>query len=620
MLGLLQGSSSSLTKLEGTTLSEASAAPSDIVQPLDSTSQNMPSLTVTFVDDKAAFMLSNFWKFNQDAEKIGYDFPVGEFAEKLTWECPDSSLERQLMLTSSSKRKLALADGSNKRSRDSLGPESVGSGAFSRGLNMPSGPSGPTRRDTFRQRKPNTSRPPSMHVDDYVARERNIDGASNGPSIVGSSQRGMSTSGRPPSIHVDEFMARQKERQNPTLAAVGDGSQFKNLAHASPNYSVKLDKPRQVKADLDDDLQEINIIFDEESESDDRLPFPQPDENLCPPVVIGESSPSFVVGETEGDADDPTRFSPLSTPPATREGSVHMNIPVGQLASRHEVPAFQDANASSDNIGGTGAENSSCEQSEESKYVSPNAGSRVSTIHHSTKHTAFPSHTHNASPSPSSVQPLGPSSLYQSNSPQRGVDGSVSSGSHDRLNVPINQPPLPPMPPPASVSAQTAEPGQSHSLPFSNNARDLQPPVPSGYPPRSFDVSIDNPPSTSNSLLSNSQPGLDSKLPWNVASGSRLHTDIFASGTSARQVPPLPPLPPPLSASVNQSPTLFSGSQASLSNQNTSLSDIAKYSDPIKFFTTIFKFSILFTVYATPSTTTTTSTTASTSFSAAWTT
>lgn len=51
-----------------------------------------------------------------------------------------------------------------------------------------------------------------MHVDYYVARERNNDGMSRNSNVV-NVQRGGSTSGRQPSIHVDEFTAKKKECQ-----------------------------------------------------------------------------------------------------------------------------------------------------------------------------------------------------------------------------------------------------------------------------------------------------------------------------------------------------------------------------------------------------------------------
>ncbi|XP_038977228.1 protein virilizer homolog isoform X2 [Phoenix dactylifera] len=184
-------------------------------------SSSMSEGIVLSEDNEDALSLSNVWKLKED-EKAGNQYLLEGIAEKFVWECPDSSLDRRLVPALSARRKLATVEGSGRRTRDNTGSEAIGSNVLSRGLGVNNVASGPTRRDTFRRRKPNTSRPPSMHVDDYVARERNIDGASSGSNIVSSSLRGTSMSGRPPSIHVDEFMAGQRERQNPMAVAVGD--------------------------------------------------------------------------------------------------------------------------------------------------------------------------------------------------------------------------------------------------------------------------------------------------------------------------------------------------------------------------------------------------------------
>ncbi len=42
-----------------------------------------------------------------------------------------------------------------------------------RGRGFGRGPAGGARNDPFRSRAPNTSRPPSLHVDDFVALEKN---------------------------------------------------------------------------------------------------------------------------------------------------------------------------------------------------------------------------------------------------------------------------------------------------------------------------------------------------------------------------------------------------------------------------------------------------------------
>ncbi|KAF2323825.1 hypothetical protein GH714_042410 [Hevea brasiliensis] len=154
---------------------------------------------------------------------------LGDLGEKFLWECPEMLPDR-LSQSIPSKRKLSSLDSAGKRVKgENSVAEVTGQNAFSRGLGPSTASSAPTRRDTFRQRKPNTSRPPSMHVDDYVARERNVDAGTN--SNVIAVQRVGSTGGRPPSIHVDEFMARQRERQNPMAAVVGEPSeQLKNAA------------------------------------------------------------------------------------------------------------------------------------------------------------------------------------------------------------------------------------------------------------------------------------------------------------------------------------------------------------------------------------------------------
>ncbi|PWA49515.1 Protein virilizer [Artemisia annua] len=60
----------------------------------------------------------------------------------------------------------------------------------------------------------------------------------------------------------------------------------------------KRNKSKQLRPDLDDDLQELTIdLGDGESGSDDGLPFPQPDDNLQqPPSITGDhDSPHSIV-------------------------------------------------------------------------------------------------------------------------------------------------------------------------------------------------------------------------------------------------------------------------------------------------------------------------------------
>ncbi|KAK6147294.1 hypothetical protein DH2020_018206 [Rehmannia glutinosa] len=89
------------------------------------------------------------------------------------WECPENLRNRMTQTGLSAKRKISSLDGPNRHARgDNSVAETTSQSTFSRGSVPVTTPPGPTRRDTFRQRKPNTSRPPSMHVDDYVARNK----------------------------------------------------------------------------------------------------------------------------------------------------------------------------------------------------------------------------------------------------------------------------------------------------------------------------------------------------------------------------------------------------------------------------------------------------------------
>ncbi|GJN40699.1 hypothetical protein PR202_gb29960 [Eleusine coracana subsp. coracana] len=303
------------TDLVGMVLKEGTGYSSEVARSVSMTSHLMPTLAGVSVNDGSAFSFSNAWKVIV-AKEEPVDCQEGEFTKRLVWELPDSSLDRQLMSGQSGRRKLALSESATKRIKDSQAHEP--SGHFSRSLNTTNASTGYTRRDTFRQRKPNTSRPPSMHVDDYVARERNIDGASSASNIVNSTPRG-TLSGRPPSIHVDEFMARQKERQNLLPAPSGDAPHEKSKERSlDGNIRTKPESPCQPKADLNDD-QEIDIVFDEESGSDDKLPFPQPDDGFqSPPVIVGENSPGPIAEETENQENESIPSSQRGTPAQTQ--------------------------------------------------------------------------------------------------------------------------------------------------------------------------------------------------------------------------------------------------------------------------------------------------------------
>ncbi|XP_010247298.1 PREDICTED: uncharacterized protein LOC104590359 [Nelumbo nucifera] len=548
---------------------------------------SLTSMSITSVEAGSSLPLVR--KTEDSAEKADDYFSFEGLAEKFLWECPDSS-DRLSMPSLPVKRKLASMEGSNRRSRvDNSGAETVGPNSFSRGLGPPTASSGPTRRDTFRQRKPNTSRPPSMHVDDYVARERNVDGVSSGSNVVTSAQRGGSTGGRPPSIHVDEFMARERERHNLVTASIGEPVvQVKNVSAENISDSSKFNKSRQLKADLDDD-QEINIVFDdEESESDDRLPFPQPDDNLQPaPVIISESSPHSIVEETENDVNESTKFSQLGTPSVSiMDETTPSDFSSRRPVSRPDMPFSREVSISSEKYFGSNTERGFFqEQSDDVKNVVPITSSGGFDSSASGNTSAFPAQFYNKS----SDSRTPPPTFYQRDSPQQATNIPIITGAPGPYDqkVLLNQPPLPPLPPPPTVSSaisQTAESVQSHTSPYGHSMRDLQPPLPTGFPPQAFDT---NGPSTvpafhlqtenqsafnsSATALTTHHHMVDSKYPWTSVSSGRLHDEINTSGGSARPpLPPLPPMPPPYSAPpVTQTAVKTSASQSSGYNQTS---------------------------------------------------
>ncbi|KAG8501130.1 hypothetical protein CXB51_003259 [Gossypium anomalum] len=215
------------------------------------------------------------------------------------------------------RRKLQAADSANRSARgDNSVAEITNPTAFQRGLGPSTASSVTTRRDSFRQRKPNTSRPPSMHVDDYCCTRKECDGVCS--ARVGSS------GGRPLQFMSMNFMARQRE----------------------------LNKSKQLKSDLDDDLQGIDIVFDgEESETDDKLPFPQPDDNLQQPapVIFEQSSPQSVVEETESDVNGSSQFSHMATPLASNaDENAQSEFSSRMSVSRSEMSLTREPSVSSD--------------------------------------------------------------------------------------------------------------------------------------------------------------------------------------------------------------------------------------------------------------------------------
>lgn len=530
---------------------EESTIPVGVFHNIVMTSHLMPSIDFVSVNDDPALLFTNAWKaFGDFAEPFGCQ--VSDFSKRMVWELPDCSIDKQLIPSQSARRKLALGDSASRRVRDNQTHEP--SGQFSRGLNTPSASIGHTRRDTFRQRKPNTSRPPSMHVDDYVARERNIEGASSASNIVSSTPRG-ALSGRPPSIHVDEFMARQRERQNPVLAPSGDATQVRSKSTLDDNVSTKPEKPRQPKADLDDD-QEINIIFDEESGSDDKLPFPQPDDSLqSPPVIIGENSPGPVVDETENQQNGINLFSGTVV---SESDEACETVISSQTAIRQEsnIPSERKFSVSSPE------KVMFPDHADESPFISPTTGLKV-----------IPGYSTHAAQA--TLRQL-PPNMHRKRSPHKLAESSVSSGSHGHDHTLYNsQPPLPPMPPPVS-STSLQNPDSIQRQPSSYIARDGPPPFPPSYLMQSFDacmpsfvghqVQTENVlPSTGDSS-SNALPSVDAKFLWSTLPVNRIPMEHLSSGSSTRPVSPLP-LRPVL---ATQHAAMDSGPPGSLYNQGGS--------------------------------------------------
>ncbi|XP_020598956.1 uncharacterized protein LOC110038450 [Phalaenopsis equestris] len=532
-------------------------------------------------DNEAAFSHNSIFKGNNDSGN--QSFASGCLAEKFMWECPDSSSDRILGATSAGKRKLVSTEVSAKRSRDGFAPEVTGSNAFSRAVSSSIIPSSLSRRDTFRQRKPNTSRPPSMHVDDYVARERNIDVLNS--SHVGSSQRGGS-SGRPPSIHVDEFIARQRERQSLAFVTVGETMLVKQTTLENQNDDGKLEKSQQLKADFDDDLQGIDIVFDEESGSEDRLPFPQPDENLhSTPLIVGESSPCSVVEETEGDVNDGAQLSHVGSSLPSEDIDSRSETSLKRSMPREISVALDGCVSSNRTAAMTTADKMSFPQnSNESKNVSHPVGSRGFDDAPTANTASGPPSLLNFN-SATTVQPMPVPSFLQRDNTLKTTLGSLPSGSFGfyEQKLSINQPPLPPMPHPTVSAMPTPVIEHVQGLPSSYlpNVREMQPPFISGYPVQHFNVNgstnllvqSENASSMSSLVSLTAQPLPENKLLWNVDSPS-------SSNASARPTPPLPPTPPPFSTPLAQSSSNFS-SQSSLYLQSTNAGHIPQLSAPL---------------------------------------
>ncbi|MED6108787.1 hypothetical protein PIB30_027478 [Stylosanthes scabra] len=459
----------------------------------------------------------------------------GGLADKFLWECPETLPDRLNQANLGTKRKLSSMDGPVRRARgESFQPDNSSQSTFSRGVSQSNVPSGPTRRDAFRQRKPNTSRPPSMHVDDYVARERNVDGVTNVIAVP----RAGSTGGRPPSIHVDEFMARQRERQTPSATVVGEAvGHLKNASPVKPADGETSNKSKQLKTDLNDDLQELDIVFEvEESEHDDKLPFPQPDDDLpqAAPVIVEQSSPHSIVEETESDAVDSSQFSRMGTPLGSNVDENGQSEYSSKMSVSRPDILVRESSVSSDR--------KYVEQSDELKNAVPakTSGGYDSSMAHG---SGFPGSLYN-NPSMSSMQlpvdsRMASQNFFMKNSPQRGGNASGSQGLYDQRFLP-NQPPLPPMPPPPTISpvishAPDSVPGQSS--PFVNSPAGTQ-------RPGAFQVQTDySSPFNNGSTPTSSGPSVP------IPDMKYSRTSVSSPGGPNRLAPPLPPTPPPFASS-----------------------------------------------------------------------
>ncbi|CAN4085379.1 unnamed protein product [Withania somnifera] len=442
------------------------------------------------------------------------NYDLNEFEDKFSWECPENLRDSLTQTSLASKRKISSMEGPNRRARgDSASAENAIQGAFPRGSVPTIVPSGPTRRDTFRQRKPNTSRPPSMHVDDYVARERSADGCNN-PNVIAVPRTG-STSGRPPSIHVDEFMARQRVRQNPPGIMVTDSAAAQEKAVIPENKAdaEKSSKSRHLKSDPDDDLQGIDIVFDaEESEPDDKLPFPQRDDNLHQhaSVAVEQNSPRSIVEETESEVNETGQFSQLGTLAASNaDENAQSEFSSRMSVSRPEQPLAREPSISSDR--------KFSDQYEDMKIFPPKPSTvfslPVAAASSGVAASAF------TKASPSSVQAAVDSRMppnFYSRSPgqQSGVT-PPNFGSQGYFD-PKLQPPLPPTPPPATMSSL-----------LSQSADRI---VQADYLSAGASASV------------TSSPLPDSKF-------GRI--SLSAPGGSIRPLPPLPPTPPPYTISLS---------------------------------------------------------------------
>ncbi|TMW91087.1 hypothetical protein EJD97_014800 [Solanum chilense] len=492
------------------------------------------------------------------------DYDLNEFGDKFSWECPENLRDSLTQTSLTNKRKISSMEGPNRRIRgDSASTENAIPGAFSRGSVPTIVPSGPTRRDTFRQRKPNTSRPPSMHVDDYVARERSADG-SNNPNVIAVPRIG-STSGRPPSIHVDEFMARQRERQNPPGILVNDSAaaQEKAAIPEKQTDAEKSNKSHPMKSDPDDDLQGIDIVFDaEESEPDDKLPFPQPDDSLHQPapVVVEQNSPRSIVEETEGEVNETSQFSQRGTPVASNaDENAQSEFSSRMSVSRPDLPLAREPSITSDRKFN--------DQYEDMKNFHPKTSTMFASPRAAVSSGVGASAFTKASSSIQvAVDSRMPSNFYSRPTGQQSGVTPPNIGSQGYFD-PKMQPPLPPTPPPVTMSSlsQNADRILSQSSPFVSSMIDVQPHLPPGFHVQAEYLSAGA------SAPMTSSPLPDSKFG---------RTSLSSPGGPVRPLPPLPPTPPPYTISLSNLSSLTNlTSQTPVYNQSVGTNELQQTSN-----------------------------------------
>ncbi|KAI5417829.1 hypothetical protein KIW84_042446 [Lathyrus oleraceus] len=137
---------------------------------------------------------------------------------------------------------------------------------------------------------------------------------------------------------VDEFneCAVSRKKCVPKKSGVGE------FPVPSPNVLVKSFNTSYFN--LDEDLQGIDIAFDEEeSDSVDNLSFLQLDDNLqqSAPVIVEQSSPHSIVEETESDAADSSQFSNI-------DENVQSEFSSKMSGSRPDMSLTHESSVSSD--------------------------------------------------------------------------------------------------------------------------------------------------------------------------------------------------------------------------------------------------------------------------------